>query len=467
MKVKKQRIIFGYIFLELLLLCISNLLVLYWSLKHHVYYDLDPVVFTRTTLLLNLVYLSSWILTVFINNAQDVYFKTRIGHRAQVLGVSGFILLGLSVSAIFFAGINLAFIEMALKTVGLFFVLNLITLEIVQKSFSRFKKYRSFGAKMLVLGAGEKGKEVLDFVSQNKHLGYDVVGFLDDDYPGSNGINLLGRMKDLSRVLDTKPVDEIVIALPFERKMEIQTAIHIADNRGIRVNLVPEFPPEFEHNYKSYSIGGMPVYQLKQIPLDQFHNFILKKGFDILFALSVLVFLFPVFLIIGILIKIGSKGPVFYKPLRKGQAGGTFVCYKFRTMSDSDDAVSGTRSTVVNDPRITRIGKYLRKLDLDELPQFINVLKGDMSVVGPRPHRLNLNDDFREVVNEYMVRHYVKPGLTGWAQVNGWRGPTETEEQKRQRVAHDLWYINHWSIWLDIKIIFLTVFSKKTRQNAF
>ncbi|MEZ4826795.1 MAG: exopolysaccharide biosynthesis polyprenyl glycosylphosphotransferase [Bacteroidia bacterium] len=417
MKVKKQRIIFGYIFLELLLLCISNLLILFWSLKNHVNYDLNPVVFTRTSLLLNFVYLSSWILTVFINNAQDVYFKTRIATRARILGVGCFILVGLSVTAIFLSGISLAFIEMSLKTVVLFYVLNLITFELIQMSFSHSKRYQSFGAKMLVLGAGEKGKEVLNFVTQNKHLGYDVVGFLDDDYPSSNGINLLGRMNDLPKVLDTKPVDEIVIALPFEKREEIQTAIHVADNRGIRVNLVPEFPPEIEHSYKAYSIGSMPVYQLKQIPLDHFHNFILKKSFDILFALGVLVFLSPVFLVIGLLIKLGSKGPVFYKPLRKGQAGGTFVCYKFRTMTDCDDVANGTRSTVVNDPRITGIGKYLRKFDLDELPQFINVLKGDMSVVGPRPHRLNLNDDFREVVNEYMVRHYVKPGLTGWAQV--------------------------------------------------
>lgn len=467
MKVKKQRIIFGYIFLELLILCIANLLILFWSIKNGVTYGLDPVVFKKTALLLNFVYLSSWILTVFINSAQDVYFKTRLSTRARILGVGCFILIGLSVTAIFLSGINISFIEMAIQTIALFYVLNLVTIELVQKSFSQSKKYYNFGAKMLVLGAGEKGKEVLDFVTQNKHLGYDVVGFLDDDYPGSNGINLLGRMNDLSRVLDTKPVDEIVIALPFEKKEEIQTAIHIADNRGIRVNLVPEFPPEFEHNYKAYSIGSMPVYQLKQIPLDHFHNFMLKKGFDILFALGVLTFLSPVFLVIAILIKMGSKGPVFYKPLRKGQAGGTFVCYKFRTMTDSDDAVEGTRSTVINDPRITKIGKYLRKFDLDELPQFFNVLKGDMSVVGPRPHRLNLNDDFREVVNEYMVRHYVKPGLTGWAQVNGWRGPTETELQKRERVNHDLWYIHHWSLLTDIKIIFLTVFSKKTRQNAF
>ena len=163
----------------------------------------------------------------------------------------------------------------------------------------------------------------------------------------------------------------------------------------------------------------------------------------------------------------GFNKSIFYKPHRKGEADESFKCFKFRTMSECDNPKNGTRSTVKNDPRITRVGKFLRKYDLDELPQFINVLKGDMSVVGPRPHRTNLQTDFRKVVNDYMVRHYVKPGVSGWAQVNGWRGPTRTDTQKKERIKHDLWYIENWSFWLDMKIIFLTVFSRKTRQNAF
>ena len=158
---------------------------------------------------------------------------------------------------------------------------------------------------------------------------------------------------------------------------------------------------------------------------------------------------------------------MFYAPIRKGKDGKPFKCYKFRTMNTCDDPANGKRSTIQSDPRITRIGKYLRKYDIDEMPQFFNVLKGDMSVIGPRPHRVFLQDNFRKIVNDYMVRHYVKPGISGWAQVNGWRGPTKTVKQKKERVKHDLWYIENWSFWLDIKTIFLTVFSKKARINAF
>jgi putative colanic acid biosynthesis UDP-glucose lipid carrier transferase len=201
--------------------------------------------------------------------------------------------------------------------------------------------------------------------------------------------------------------------------------------------------------------------------LDHFRNYLIKKVFDLVFATMVMILLSPLMLLIALLIKIDTRGAVLYAPIRKGEAGSTFRCLKFRTMSVCDDPLNGTRSTVKNDPRVTRIGRFLRKYDLDELPQFINVIRGEMSVVGPRPHRINLQNDFRKIVDEYMVRHYIKPGLTGWAQINGWRGPTETVRQKTERIKHDLWYIANWSLLLDIKIVFLTVFGRKSRQNAF
>ena len=180
--------------------------------------------------------------------------------------------------------------------------------------------------------------------------------------------------------------------------------------------------------------------------------------------MTVIVLSFHLFLIIAILIYLDTRGPILYKPIRKGEGGKPFKCYKFRTMSVSDNPLNGTKSTIIDDPRITKIGKFLRKIDLDELPQFYNVLMGDMSVIGPRPHRVHLQNDFRKSVNNYMVRSYIKPGISGWAQVNGWRGPTDTEEQKNERVKHDLWYLENWSFWLDLKIVFLTIFGRHNHK---
>ena len=291
-----------------------------------------------------------------------------------------------------------------------------------------------------------------------KRNGHDVKrnGFLKE----------IGYIKELPDVLEENQIDEVFISISSLKEKRIKSTIRIADNYGVRVRLIPKNPIFIKNGYNLDTLGKMPVFQLRESPLDKFPNLITKRLFDVCFALSVLLLLSPLLAIIALIILSDRKGPVFYKPLRKGEAGYTFKCYKFRTMADCDDPFMGTKSTIPNDPRITTIGKLLRKNDLDELPQFINVLRGEMSVVGPRPHRINLQDEFKKSVNNYMVRSYVKPGITGWAQVNGWRGPTVTDEQKRERVKHDLWYIKHWSLWLDIKIIFMTIFGKH-RKKAF
>jgi len=191
-----------------------------------------------------------------------------------------------------------------------------------------------------------------------------------------------------------------------------------------------------------------------------------KRLFDIFFSIFALVLVSPLLIIIGLLVKLTSKGPVLYVAERVGMGGDIFKMYKFRTMRHSGKSQEAL-STRENDSRITLLGHFLRKTNLDELPQFFNVLKGEMSVVGPRPHRVYLDKKLQDEVDKYMIRRYIKPGITGWAQVNGWRGPTNTEEQKIQRTLHDIWYIKHWSFWLDLKIILLTVIGKKARKNAF
>ncbi|MEO5635305.1 MAG: sugar transferase [Candidatus Paceibacterota bacterium] len=202
-------------------------------------------------------------------------------------------------------------------------------------------------------------------------------------------------------------------------------------------------------------------------PLDFPFRRLLKHVFDFTFSVAVLILLAPVFCFIAVLIKLDSTGPVFYCPLRVGRHGHLFKMYKFRSMRECDTTFGGTQSTQENDSRISAVGKILRRYSLDELPQFINVLRGEMSVIGPRPHRKFLSDEMEKSVEKYAERQHVKPGITGWAQVNGWRGPTSTLEQKVQRTEHDLWYIENWSFVLDLKIIYLTIFGKKTHFRVF
>jgi putative colanic acid biosynthesis UDP-glucose lipid carrier transferase len=336
----------------------------------------------------------------------------------------------------------------------------------------RFQKQRTekrLNARALIVSGANKWEQMPALTETVQDYGYQVVGLLNGNSKSNKVLPfpVTGQVRDISNILQNNPVDEIFISYSTLKKEEVKYAIEAADYHGVRVNLVPETPSFLNIGFQSSTLDGKPVFQLRRSPLDRFKNYLIKKIFDSFFALAVLIILSPVYLLVAAMIYLEDRGPIFYRPVRKGEEGKTFNCYKFRTMSVCDDPVNGTKSTEVNDPRITRVGKFLRQHDLDELPQFLNVLLGDMSVVGPRPHRVFLQNDFRGIINEYMVRHYVKPGITGWAQVNGWRGPTKTIEQKKQRIAHDLWYIEHWNLWLDIKIIFLTVFGKKTRENAF
>lgn len=322
--------------------------------------------------------------------------------------------------------------------------------------------------KALVIGAGRVGAHIENYFRQNPDFGYRIVGFLDD-HPDNSELQyqIIGRISDMDRVMTQMKVDEVIIALPTHLDEKIQFVADKADYHGVRVRLVPDYFRLLGRNYKTTSFGDMPIINIREISLDRFRFASLKRICDVMFSAAALIMLAPLFLVLAIMIKWESAGPVFYCPIRLGQGGRQFKLFKFRSMYTNDAAVTGKASTQKDDPRVTKIGRVIRKYSLDELPQFINVLLGDMSVVGPRPHRIFLNEVMQREVDNYMIRHYLKPGITGWAQVNGWRGPTDTNEQKSNRTAHDLWYVENWTPLLDIKIIFLTVFSEKTHKAAF
>lgn len=467
---KKQYLIFSHIILEFILLNICIIAVL--LLKNpEVFLPITGEILNNESLLLIILYNIIWSTIIFFNGDKDFYTSQNTRKRFKFLIINTFLFIGIiSTIAIMF---RLEYLNRTtfLLPIVVFSFLNFFLFSLLFEYYKR-KKSNPFNSNVLMIGADSRMIELEDFGKRIKSRGYQIEGYLLDKLSdmNSNGrIDILGELKDLSQVLQTKSVDEIFIATAALRTKKISSVISNADYYGVRVNIVPETPMYPSKLLKTYDLEGLPIFQHRSTPLMYLQKALLKRGFDIVFSMLVLVLLSPVFLLIGLMILLdgGFNKSVFYKPYRKGEADESFRCFKFRTMSECDNPKNGTRSTVKNDPRITRIGKFLRKYDLDELPQFINVLKGDMSVVGPRPHRTNLQNDFRKVVNDYMVRHYVKPGVSGWAQVNGWRGPTQTVTQKKERIKHDLWYIENWSFWLDIKIIFLTVFSRKTRENAF
>ncbi len=349
-------------------------------------------------------------------------------------------------------------------------ILEIISSLLIIHVFTPFQERKSKVNHILVIGSGALAGKVKNHLESNPLTKYAIDGFIDcntDRCASIKNEHILTTLENLKQFLKDKTMDEIIIALPFYQIEKIKKVIRVADYFGVRVRLIPDYESLLGTTVKSYNSGGLEVVNVRQLPLDNWSSAFIKSTFDKLFSLGVLVFLTPVFVFIGLLIKLDSKGPVFYMPNRIGKGGKPFKLYKFRTMRSNDDPNAGINSTVKGDPRITKIGKFLRKSSIDELPQFLNVFLGNMSVVGPRPHRVFLNQLMQESEDQYMVRHYHKPGITGWAQVNGWRGPLETPEQKTQRTEHDLWYLENWSFALDLKIIYLTIFGSKTHQSAF
>lgn len=239
-----------------------------------------------------------------------------------------------------------------------------------------------------------------------------------------------------------------------------------AESHAIHFYIIPGTTPYIHRRLHFDRIGDVPILSIRQEPLESPINEAIKRGFDILFSSVALLFSPIIFIPVAIAIKCSSPGPVFFKQKRTGLRGKEFNCYKFRTMklNNNSDKVQATK----DDPRITRVGEFLRKTSIDELPQFWNVLKGDMSVVGPRPHMIKHTEEYSKLIDTYMVRHLIKPGITGWAQVNGYRGETKELWQMKMRVQYDVWYIENWDFFFDLKIIYLTVLNAiKGEKNAY
>lgn len=400
------------------------------------------------------------ILLVVIALSIEQYKLIRIERIEVILGkLIGLISLHLGATAFIILILN--FDDLSRLRIMWFYLLFIFLAGIFRLLFlNSLKKAREKGfnnRNVLILGEEESIFELGTFFNSNLSLGYNVLGFFSNESFKSE-LNNLGGIDQLSMYLDKNVVHELYICMHYNEYQDIKNIISLCEDKMIRLKFVPDF--RYYTGSKHISIdfyNQIPILMFRKEPLQKGRFRILKRIFDIIFSVLALLFLVPiVFPIIAIAIKINSRGPVFYSQLRSGENHAQFKCYKFRSMSVNN---SPDLQASKNDARITKVGAFLRKTSLDELPQFLNVLIGNMSVAGPRPHPLYMSKEYTELVNSYMIRHLAKPGITGWAQVNGFRGETRDITAMQKRVEHDIYYIENWSFLLDLRIIWKTIFN--------
>ena len=349
---------------------------------------------------------------------------------------------------------------------GLFYIILILVIVSYRLAFRYFLElYRKQGGnvrKVILIGSHENMQELYHAMTDDPTSGYRVLGYFEDfpsdRYPSD--VSYLGHPQEVNNFLEQNVgrVDQLYCSLPSARSAEIVPIINYCENHLVRFFSVPNVRNYLKRRMHFEMLGNVPVLSIRREPLELLENRIVKRTFDIVCSTLFLCTVFPfIYIAVGIAIKMSSPGPVFFKQKRSGEDGKEFWCYKFRSMRVNTQC--DTLQATEHDPRKTRIGEIIRKTSIDELPQFINVLKGDMSIVGPRPHMLKHTVEYSQLINKFMVRHFVKPGITGWAQVTGYRGETKELWQMEGRVMRDIWYIEHWTFLLDLYIMYKTVYN--------
>ncbi len=407
---------------------------------------------------------------VFLYYSCNVYGSKRTGKRRREIGAivqANTIGIGIYIVVLY---LFVQEIHYSRSMMAIFYVLN-----IVFTAFSRIilrKVLRSIRSKgynlkhVLVVGYSRAAESYIDRLQWNPQWGYAVTGVLDDSVPVGTlykGIKVLGEIDSLSGMLQENKLDEIAIALSLKDYDRLEEIVFICEKSGVHTKFIPDYNSLIPSRPYTEDLMGLPVINIRYVPLSNTGNMVIKRAVDILGSLVGIILTSPVLLLIAILIKLTSRGPVIFKQERIGMQGEPFYMYKFRSMVQQTEADEKKGWTVKNDSRVTTIGKFIRRTSLDELPQLFNILKGDMSLVGPRPERPQFVEKFKEEIPRYMIKHQVRPGLTGWAQINGYRGDTSI----KKRIEFDLYYIENWTFGFDIKIIFMTFFTGFINKNAY
>lgn len=351
-----------------------------------------------------------------------------------------------------------------------FFVINIILTSLFRslvRYFLHFFRKKGYNLKhMLLIGYSRAAEEYISRINVNPQWGYVICGILDDHVPAGTlykGVKVLGRIDNIFEILPENKLDEIAITLSLKDYDRLEEMVEACEKSGVHTKFIPDYTSLVPSQPYTEDLMGLPVINIRYVPLTNTLNAFAKRIVDIVGSLLGIIIVSPLLLVIAILIKSTSKGPVIFKQERVGLHNKKFNMYKFRTMEQQKPSEEQKAWTVKDDPRVTKVGKVLRKTSLDELPQLFNILIGQMSLVGPRPERPLFVEKFKEDIPRYMVKHQVRPGLTGWAQINGYRGDTSI----RKRIEYDIYYIENWTMGLDIKIMFLTIFKGFINKNAY
>lgn len=412
-------------------------------------------------------------LYLLLNAIFGLYAPKRVsGRREEIANIIKANSIGVLIFTLvlFMGSKNYYLYHFSRKLVFLFYAID-IFLTILERNIIRyilrFMRSKGYNQKhILLIGYSRAAESYIDRVLANPEWGYKVRGILDNNLERGfeyRGVKVIGSIENLELILEMNVLDEIAITLSIKEYENLERIVNDCERSGVHTKFIPDYNHVIPTVPHIEDLQGLPVINIRYVPLTSLHKALMKRAVDIFGSLVGIILFAPIMLIIALLIKFTSRGPIIFSQERVGLHNKAFKMYKFRSMEVEAPQKEAKKWTTRNDPRVTGIGKFIRKTSLDELPQFFNIFIGNMSLVGPRPERPFYVEKFRDEIPHYMIKHQVRPGLTGWAQVNGYRGDTSIQK----RIEHDLYYIENWSIGFDFKILFLTVFKGFINKNAY
>ena len=403
----------------------------------------------------------------------ELYTPKRVsGRRSEIANIFKANSIGLLIFTLtlYLGGKNMNMHHFSRRLVIIFYILTNVLMVFERSSIRIFLmniRQKGYNQKhVLLIGYSRAAEGYIDRVKQNPEWGYNIRGILDDNKERGfsyNGIKVIGTIQNLHMILEMNVLDEIAITLSIKEYEHLEAIVNDCEKSGVHTKFIPDYNNFIPTIPYIEDLWGLPVINIRHVPLTELHNAYIKRIVDIFGALFGIILFSPVMIISAILVKLTDGGPIIYAQERVGLHNKPFRMYKFRSMAVQKPSEEKSKWTTPNDPRVTGVGKFIRKTSIDEMPQFFNILKGDMSLVGPRPERPFYVEKFREEIPHYMIKHQVRPGLTGWAQVNGFRGDTSIQK----RIDHDLYYIENWTLGFDFKIMFLTIFKGFINKNAY